>query len=60
MGMYVNYSETYGAVLERRLNEREGPRWEFSMLPLTAIPFSSWRYLKYGVQYEPDIVVMSE
>ena len=59
MGMYVSYSETYGAILERRLNERSGSTWEVLNAAAPGhTSFQSFRYLeKYGVQYAPDIVI---
>ena len=58
MGMYVDYDETYGAVLETLLNTSE-ERWE--VLNAAAPGHTSFqvrRYLeKYGVQYAPDIVI---
>ena len=59
MGMYVNYEETYGAVIEQRLNARGGSTWEVLNAAAPGhTSFQSWRYLeKYGVAYEPDIVI---
>ena len=59
MGMYVNYEESYGAVLESLLNEKTAQRWQ--VLNASSPGYTSFQgreYLHhYGRDFEPDIVI---
>lgn len=59
MGMYVNYAQTYGAVIEQELNRQGDVRWQ--VLNAAAPGHTSFqvrRYLeKYALKYAPDIVI---
>ena len=59
MGMYVNAGESYGAVLERKLNAAGKGRWQ--VLNASAPGYTSWQgrqlLAHYGLAFSPDVVI---